>query len=461
MSFEKPRPQPRRSGVEFEEDRAWVSFYRRVRADVAIATEVQAQLEADPESKRTHLALDLRCKESLRMHKVRNARNKRIGQFVRWRCHGAFIVPLQGLRRGLRLGGDIAVEGLPEPGKEPTVPQVRRLASDPEFANAAAGFVQPVAPSTAAPAAAEASALPSRALKPKVARTAARSASPLAGDTPRSPRCPDRRTLAPTALEVREAFAPIPHLPCEARCRLRCLPAAPPRTLPHPSPSICPLRRLASPMKGLPMATAATATTAATTAATAADTLRAIETRVKRAIVQQLRLMVQEILGMRTHLALEDRAHADLLLMKLGHQERAQTIAPDDPSPMPIYLMPTLTLGLSEPSMPNSMAEPALLLSRGSTRYSPARGYDRIAPFGWHCHADILWRPGHPTQTRVCGSRTQSLKLSFEYRIGTSLLLFTRVVARCPRILETHVGITSKRETFFLAVEPVLPEPAL
>ena len=65
------------------------------------------------------------------------------------------------------------------------------------------------------------------------------------------------------------------------------------------------------------MATAATITTAATVA----DTLRAIEARAERAIVQELRLMTHEILGMRTHLALEDRAHADSLLMKLDHQE--------------------------------------------------------------------------------------------------------------------------------------------
>lgn len=173
MSFEKPRPRPKRSGVEFEEERAWVSFYRRVRADVAIATEVLAQLEADPESKRAHLALYLCCKESLRVHKVRNARNKRIGMFVRWLCHGAFVVPMHGLRRALRLSGDIAVECLPEPGKEPAVPQVRRLASDPEFANAAAGFAQPGGASTVAPATAETRAMPSRALKPKAARTAA------------------------------------------------------------------------------------------------------------------------------------------------------------------------------------------------------------------------------------------------------------------------------------------------
>ena len=96
------------------------------------------------------------------------------------------------------------------------------------------------------------------------------------------------------------------------------------------------------------MATAATATNAAT----AAETLGAIEAGAERAIVQELRLMAQEILGMRTQLALEDRAHADSLLMKLEHQECAQTVAPADPSSMPTYLMSTLTLGMSEPSMP-------------------------------------------------------------------------------------------------------------
>jgi hypothetical protein len=65
MSLEKPRPRPRRSGIESEEERAWVGFYRRVGRDPAIATEVMAQLESDPEMKRTHLALYLCCKESL------------------------------------------------------------------------------------------------------------------------------------------------------------------------------------------------------------------------------------------------------------------------------------------------------------------------------------------------------------------------------------------------------------
>ena len=82
MSLEKPRPRPRRSGIESEEERAWVGFYQRVGRDSAIATEVMTQLESDPEMKRTHLALYLCCKESLRRHKAHQARNKRIGQFL-------------------------------------------------------------------------------------------------------------------------------------------------------------------------------------------------------------------------------------------------------------------------------------------------------------------------------------------------------------------------------------------
>ena len=106
------------------------------------------------------------------------------------------------------------------------------------------------------------------------------------------------------------------------------------------------------------MATAATATI---TAATAADILRAIEERAERAIVQELRLMVQEILGMRTQLMIKDRAYADSLLMKLDHQMRTQVAPAVDPSSVPAYLMLTLTLGMAEPSTPT---EPPRILRR-------------------------------------------------------------------------------------------------
>ena len=62
MSLEKPHSRAKRTGIEYEEERAWVSFYKRVGNDLALATEVLSQLESDPEIKRSHLALYLCCK---------------------------------------------------------------------------------------------------------------------------------------------------------------------------------------------------------------------------------------------------------------------------------------------------------------------------------------------------------------------------------------------------------------
>jgi hypothetical protein len=55
-------------------------------------------------------------------------------------------------------------------------------------------------------------------------------------------------------------------------------------------------------------------------------TLCAINRRADRALVQELRLMTQEILALRTQLTLEDRAHADALLLKLDHLARCQCV---------------------------------------------------------------------------------------------------------------------------------------
>jgi hypothetical protein len=142
MSPERPRPYTRRSGIEFEEERAWVGFYQRVGRDPAIAAEVMAQLEADVEMKRTHLALYLNCKESLRLHKARQARDKRIGQFVRGLGHALWVRPVLSLRTRLRRGGEMAVECLPETRKEPALQQIRRLGRDAEFVAAKADFDQ-------------------------------------------------------------------------------------------------------------------------------------------------------------------------------------------------------------------------------------------------------------------------------------------------------------------------------
>lgn len=150
MSLEKPRPRSRRTSIESEEERAWIGFYRRVSHDPAIATEVMTQLESDPEMKRTHLALYLCCKESLRRYKARQVRDQRIGQFARWLCHGVFVRPWQSLLAGLHRGGDLAVECLPEAAEEPAVAPVRHLAREAEFATARMAFKQQTAAPTPA-----------------------------------------------------------------------------------------------------------------------------------------------------------------------------------------------------------------------------------------------------------------------------------------------------------------------
>ncbi len=125
------RPRPRRSGIEAEEEHAWVEFYRRVRSDAVLAAEVLAQLDKDAEMKRNHLALFLTCKENIRREKAREARNKRIGYFVRWLAHVLLVQPLQSLRA---LGGtsrDIAIEMLPEPSSQArSAPRALSAAAD-------------------------------------------------------------------------------------------------------------------------------------------------------------------------------------------------------------------------------------------------------------------------------------------------------------------------------------------
>jgi len=74
--------RPFRTSVALEEERLWVGFYRRV-DNPAIAAEVIQHLDADADQKRTHPALYLRCKESVRRKKARQARTKRIRSFMR------------------------------------------------------------------------------------------------------------------------------------------------------------------------------------------------------------------------------------------------------------------------------------------------------------------------------------------------------------------------------------------
>ncbi len=141
MSQEKNyrTPRPRRTSVAFEEEKAWIAFYRRA-GDPAIAAELIQHLDADADMKRLHPALYLRCRQTLRRNKERQARARRIGYFVRMLFGVIVVAPMLAMRRMLRSGGDIVVECLPETRSEPAVRLVKSLSRKPEFAGERQGF---------------------------------------------------------------------------------------------------------------------------------------------------------------------------------------------------------------------------------------------------------------------------------------------------------------------------------
>jgi hypothetical protein len=157
---------PRRSTIDIEEQRAWVGFYKRVSRDVALAAEVMAQLDGDAEMKRRHLALYLSCKQSLRVHKARQARDKRIGQWLRllvqWTLQRPAALVGGVTQKAYHRTADVLDEAIaaanpaspatskrdarPASGRdadsrtEPAAAQVRQLLGNAEFADAHARF---------------------------------------------------------------------------------------------------------------------------------------------------------------------------------------------------------------------------------------------------------------------------------------------------------------------------------
>ena len=151
--FHLPRmriTRPYRTSVALEEERLWVGFYRRV-ANPAIAAEVIQHLDADADQKRTHPALYLRCKESLRRKKARHIRTKPIRNFVRKILGALGLRRESNIRPHLRHRGRVILEGLPESTSESAQPMVR---SQPKTAESAPNDLHVSAPrldSAAAP----------------------------------------------------------------------------------------------------------------------------------------------------------------------------------------------------------------------------------------------------------------------------------------------------------------------
>ena len=154
MSEEVSQEQPPRpiahlvSRRSVEEDRAWAQLYAAIHQPSA-AEEVVKQLDADAQSKRNHLALYIRAKTTLREQKVSEARNQRIGAFVRRALTLVVMGPVRLLAKAFVAIRDVAVAAMPPTQKEPAAARARALKGAPEFA-ASTGLFSPSAAATSA-----------------------------------------------------------------------------------------------------------------------------------------------------------------------------------------------------------------------------------------------------------------------------------------------------------------------
>jgi hypothetical protein len=134
MSQPQQRIAPRYKYRDAEEDRAWTHLYRRA-TDPVVAAEVVRHLEADAEARRWHLALYLRCRQTLRERKARQARKQRIGRLARTMFTVLVPGPWLALRRVFARPEDFAVE--PSDSRaEPAVRRIRELRPSPAFIEA-------------------------------------------------------------------------------------------------------------------------------------------------------------------------------------------------------------------------------------------------------------------------------------------------------------------------------------
>ena len=152
----QPRPYtPAPNRRYAEEDRAWSQLYAAI-GQTSTAEEVVKQLDADLQAKRTHLALYIRAKTTLREQKAADARIERIGAFVRHALDFVVLGPLRLLRTTLSLSAGVAVEAMPPVRREPAKARTSVLRCDPDFAHAKDRFASGAdVPGTAASEAGE------------------------------------------------------------------------------------------------------------------------------------------------------------------------------------------------------------------------------------------------------------------------------------------------------------------
>jgi hypothetical protein len=93
---ERSNRHARRMGRE--EERLWSEFYHAV-GNPTVAAELIAHMDQDDEARRLHSALYLRCRQSLRVAKERQARAHAVGKAIRTLLSGVFGWPVVMLMR--------------------------------------------------------------------------------------------------------------------------------------------------------------------------------------------------------------------------------------------------------------------------------------------------------------------------------------------------------------------------
>lgn len=144
MYLTQEKVPPRLPSRIVEEDHAWSHLYRRA-DDPAVAAQVVQYLRTDAEATRRHLALYLRCRQTLRTHKSRMARRQRIERSVRQFINTVFTLRAT-LVRWLFRHEEVRGPEVPGPIRSgSTVRRVRALTVRIEPAPAASASIEPLA----------------------------------------------------------------------------------------------------------------------------------------------------------------------------------------------------------------------------------------------------------------------------------------------------------------------------
>ena len=146
------------------EDRAWDALYRSVN-DPSTAAEVVELFDADPDVRKAHLALYLRCRQTVRAMELRRMRIERVAAFLQMAFFFVIARPFVGMIRLFRGGTDVAIEMMPKGQRlvsgsnkksEPAGRRARKLKDNPEVAQ----VVQELQSAAPVPATSAGAALP-------------------------------------------------------------------------------------------------------------------------------------------------------------------------------------------------------------------------------------------------------------------------------------------------------------